>query len=211
MPRGRRRRPRRLAMPGSSSRSVRPAPRETSGARLQRSALAPSARRIHHRAPGVRGARVRGAGEDRPSRRPPRSARPSRSRLGNLASLCAHHHREVTMHPAVAWAAALERVPLASSDAAPRRPASGSGNVRMSTSRRSARPVARAPSVSSSLASVGLDLELELVDRVAPTEIVIGTRSRSERALDPGEAKCAIEARQYRRRGSRTGNRRAAI
>lgn len=40
----------------------------------------------------------------------------------NLASLCAHHHREVTVHPAVAWAAALERMPLASPRRVGRRP-----------------------------------------------------------------------------------------
>ena len=69
-------------MPGPSARSVRPAPPETVGARLQRSAMAPGTRRVHRRAPDVRGAR------DARRRRglcitstAQRSARSSRSRL----------------------------------------------------------------------------------------------------------------------------------
>ena len=37
-----------------------------------------------------------------------RPARASRSRWDNLAGLCPHHHREITCHPGIAWAIALE-------------------------------------------------------------------------------------------------------
>ena len=121
-------------------------PPETGGARLQRAAMAACSRCVYRCASDVRGARLHGAGEDRPSRRPPRSARASRSLVGQpcrpLLPPPPRDHlspgRRVGDCPR-----GRRRLSRARRCAETRRAASGSGRVRVAP--RGARRVAPAP------------------------------------------------------------------
>lgn len=213
MPRGQRRARRlRMAMPGPSARSVRPAPPETVGARLQRSPMAPGTRRVHRRAPAVRAPGMHGAGEDRPSRRRQGPARSSRSRLDeprrSMRSPSPRDHvspgHRLGGRPRGRGGVSRPRRGASRGRAAPR-----SSHVRvrrLEALRRSHELRGRVTSFASTATLARLErLGLELEPRPRVRRVKPPT-STSSSAFGGGEARCAIESREYRRHVRRTGN-----